>query len=121
MKQELKAIPLGNGKFRIQQPCKFFTGKSCEIFEVKPFTCLSYPTIEILKNLSTGIYDDFCPIIDDILSELVIKRVIEEKLFKENPKEFNEITEKWNKEILSYSELSQKERLEIMILKYNNN
>lgn len=119
MKQELKATPLGNGKFRILQPCKFFTKGICEVYDSRPSTCINFPTNEILNSLVKGNDTTLCPIVDDLLEEIVIKRVIEEKMFRDNPEIFNKNKEKLLKEQFSLTSLSQNERIKKMITKSN--
>jgi Fe-S-cluster containining protein len=117
MKQELKATPLGNGKFRVSQPCKFFIKSVCEVYDSRPSTCTNFPTNEILNNLVNGIDVIICPIINDLLKEIVIKRVIEEKMYRDNPEIFNKNKEKLLKEQFSLTSLPQNERIKMMIAK----
>jgi len=119
MKQELKAIPLGDGRFRITQPCKFLKGNRCDIYNSRPSTCIRFPTSEILNYLIAREDNITCPIVDELFEEIVFKRVIEETLYKKNQSLYNENKEKLMKEILLAIDLPQSDRIKNIVQKFD--
>ena len=119
IKEEIRAFPLNNGSFRIPQPCKFLFGNECSIYTVRPSTCHNYPASELLKDLSTGESKNTCPIDDKLLAEIVVKRVFEERLYKENPDELKKMREQRRQDLSTLKNLSSAERINKLASSYS--
>jgi len=118
IKVEIRAVPLGDGTLRVRQRCKFLVGNNCSIYSVRPATCQNYPASEIIKNLANGGGDDPCPIDDQLLAEILVKRVFEERLFKEDPKEYKKMVEQRQRDLANFANLSSHERLNRLASSY---
>ena len=119
LKDEIRAFPLGNGTFRLSQPCKFLIGNECSIYPVRPSVCQSYPASEFLKSLSTGGGNDRCPIDDKLLAEIVVKRVFEERLYKDKPDELRKLKDQRRKDLTALANLTPTERLSRLTQSYS--
>ncbi len=119
LKEEIRAFPLGNGSFRVLLPCRFLIGNECSIYSVRPSACQNYPASEFLKSLSTGGGDDKCPIDEKLLAEIVVKRVFEERLFKDKPEELKRLNDQRRKDLTALANLTPIERLSRLTQSYS--
>ncbi|MCX6642175.1 MAG: YkgJ family cysteine cluster protein [Candidatus Bathyarchaeota archaeon] len=119
LKEEIRAFPLSNGTFRISHPCKFLIGNECSIYPVRPSVCQSYPASEILKSLAAGGGNDRCPIDDKLLAEIVVKRVFEERLFKDKPEELEKLNDQRRKDLAALASFTATERLSRLTQSYS--
>ena len=70
---------------------------------------------------SDNLYPEKCEIADDLLAELVIKRALEEKMYRENPELMKEISEKKKVEIKMLSGMNQQQRFQFLVNRYQKN
>jgi Fe-S-cluster containining protein len=83
MKEELRVLPLGDGTFRLRQPCRFIENNSCSVYQVRPASCRGYPVNALSTSISKGLKIDDCPSNIDLLAEVVINRVQKEQTWRE--------------------------------------
>ena len=76
LKDQLRATPMGDGTFIIAQPCSFLRNNLCTVYPVRPRTCRGYPANDLLTTMGRGAPFDGCPIANDLLAEIVVKRVL---------------------------------------------
>ncbi len=114
LKEQLKAVPVGDGTFVVSQPCRFLKDNLCVVYSARPGTCRSYPTKDLLANMGQGKSFDGCPIADTLLSEIVVKRVLEEQMWRDNPEELKMKAEKRRMELARLRNLSQGERMRLL-------
>lgn len=119
LKDRLKAAPMGDGTFVVQQPCPFLGGNLCRIYAVRPGTCRGYPANELLSSMGQNKPFDDCPIADPMLAELVVKRVLEEQMWKDHPEELKAIAEKRRSELVKLESMSQAERMRVLTEGYS--
>jgi len=115
LKEQLKAAPMGDGTFVISQPCRFLKDNLCVVYSVRPGTCRSYPANDLLVSMGRGKPFDGCPIADDLLAEVVVKRVLEEQMWRDHPEELKAIAGKRRVELARLASLSQGERMRLLI------
>ena len=122
LKKQIHARPNNNGTFTIsRKPCAFYKD-GCTIYNFRPPICRSYPASKLLKALGgKGKYPEECPISDDLLVELVIKRALEEKMHRENPELMQELAEKKQRDLQSLRGLTQSQRLAYLAKRYQRN
>lgn len=123
LKKNIKAKPRKNGTLTFRRrPCPFYE-EGCSIFDVRPGVCRAYPSNMILMALagSDNLYPEKCEIADDLLAELVIKRALEEKMYRENPELMKEISEKKKVEIKMLSGMNQQQRFQFLVNRYQKN
>jgi Fe-S-cluster containining protein len=119
LKDRLKASPMGDGTFVVAQPCPFLGGNLCRIYAVRPGTCRGYPTNELLASMGQNKTFDDCPIADPMLAELVVKRVLEEQMWKEHPEELKALAERRKTELAKLEGKSQLERMRLLTEGYS--
>jgi Fe-S-cluster containining protein len=84
LKKIIGAKPNGDGTLTMRRnPCPFLKGVDCMVYPVRPLECKYYPLSHILPAMGQGELKITCPICDDLLAEIVVKRAIEEKQFKD--------------------------------------
>ncbi|MCX6655904.1 MAG: YkgJ family cysteine cluster protein [Candidatus Bathyarchaeota archaeon] len=109
LKDQLRATPMGDGTFIIAQPCNFLRNKLCSVYPVRPGTCRDYPSNDLLTTMERGVSFDGCPIANDLLVEIVVKRVMEEQMWRDHPEEFKAMAER-RRGIWKSSPLSRKDK-----------
>jgi hypothetical protein len=57
---------------------------------------------------------DGCQIADDLLAEVVVKRVLEEQMWRDHPEELKVIADKRRGELAKLASLSQGERMRLL-------
>ena len=123
LKKKIRARPRKNGTMGItRRPCPFYED-GCGVYNVRPGVCRAYPTNKLLAALG-GDYPQYpakCEIADDLLAELVIKRALEEQMFRDNPEVMKSIAEKKREEISKLSGMNQTERLQFLVNRYQKN
>ena len=122
LKKKIKARPLNDGTMRVsRRPCPFYDD-GCSVYKVRPGVCRAYPTNDLLAALGgTGPYPESCEISDDLLAEIVIKRALEEKMFRENPELMASLVEKKRGELGKMSGMDQTQRLQYLVKRYQKN
>jgi Fe-S-cluster containining protein len=118
LKDRLKAIPMGDGTFVVPQPCPFLRGELCGIYQVRPETCRGYPANDLLSSMVQGKLFNGCPIADSLLSEVAVKRVLEEHIWQNHPEELKAIVEKRKGELSKLESMPQTERMRLLIEGY---
>ena len=123
LKKKVKARPKKNGTLTVsRRPCPFYED-GCSVYDVRPGVCRAYPTNKLLSALGGG-YNEYpvkCEIADDLLAELVIKRALEEKMFRENPKVMKDIADKKRDEMSKLAGMNQTQRLQFLVNRYQKN
>ncbi len=114
LKDRVKATPLGDGTFAITQPCPFLKGNMCGIYSVRPGTCRGYPANDLLTSMGNENPFEDCHIADPLLAEVVVKRVLEEQMWKQHPEELKEMAEKRRGELARLEGMSQAERMKLL-------
>lgn len=120
LKKKIKARPRKDGSMRVtRRPCPFYEN-GCSVYHIRPGVCRSYPTNKLLAALAGGYnqYPENCEIADDLLAELVIKRALEEKMYRENPELMKDIAEKKRDELNRLSGMNQTQRLQFLVNRY---
>ena len=123
LKKKIKARPKKNGTMTVsRRPCPFYE-KGCSVYDIRPGVCRAYPTNKLLAALAGGYnqYPEKCEIADDLLAELVIKRALEEKMFRENPEVMKNIAEKKREELNKMAGMNQTQRLQFLVNRYQKN
>jgi Fe-S-cluster containining protein len=118
LKERVNATPMGDGTFLMSQPCPFQRGDLCAIYAVRPGTCRGYPSNDMLFYMGRGKNIEDCPISDTLLTEIVVKRVLEEQMWREHPEELKALAEKRRSELTELSKMSQSERMKILVEGY---
>jgi hypothetical protein len=59
-----------------------------------------------------------CPIADPLLTEIVVKRVLEEQMWREHPEELKIMAEKRRGELAKLAEMPQAERMRVLTEEY---
>jgi len=118
LKDQLRVTPMGDGTFVIVQPCSFLKNKLCAIYPVRPGTCSGYPVNDLLTIMGRRASLDGCPIADDLLAEVVVKRVLEEQMWSEHPEELMAIAEKRKEELAKLASLQQEKRMRLLTKGY---
>lgn len=123
LKKKIKARPNKDGTMRISRRLCPFYEKGCSVYDIRPGVCRAYPTNKLLAALGGGYnqYPENCEISDDLLAELVIKRALEEKMFRENPELMASLAEKKREEIKKMSGMNQTQRLQFLVNRYQKN
>ena len=121
LKDQLKVTPMGDGTFIIAQPCSFLRNNLCIIYPVRPMTCRGYPTNDLLNTMGRGAPFDGCPIANDLLAEIVVKRVLEEQMWRDNPEELKAMVEKRRRDLEKLASLPQRERMRLLVNGYAKN
>jgi Fe-S-cluster containining protein len=111
LKDKLKAAPIGDGTFAVTQPCPFLRGKICGIYSVRPGTCRGYPVNDLLSSIANENPFEDCPIADPLLAEVVVKRVLEEQMWRDHPEELEVMAEKRRTELAKLAGMSPAERM----------
>jgi Fe-S-cluster containining protein len=123
LKKRIRARPRKDGTLRVtRRPCPFYED-GCSVYDIRPGVCRAYPTNKLLASLAGGYnqYPENCEIADDLLAELVIKRALEEKMYRENPKLMMEIVENKRKDLTRLSQMTQAQRLQFLVNRYQKN
>jgi len=118
LKDRLRAAPMGDGTFVVSQPCPFLRNNLCGVYPARPGTCRDYPANDLLANMGGGRPFDGCPIADELLAEVVVKRVLEEQMWREHPEELKALAEKRRGELAGLKELPQNERMRRLVEGY---
>jgi Fe-S-cluster containining protein len=121
LKDQLRAIPMGDGTFIIAQPCSFLRNNLCSVYPVRPETCHGYPSKDLLTTMGRGATFDGCPIANDLLAEIVVKRVLEEQMWRDHPEELKAIAEKRRGDLEKLASLPQSERMKLLTKGYAKN
>jgi len=119
LKDQLRAAPMGDGTFIVPQPCRFLRDKLCSVYPARPGTCRGYPANDLLASMGRGKPFDNCPIADELLAEVVVKRVLEEQMWREHPEELKTLAEHRRGELAGLAELSQNERMRRLVEGYS--
>lgn len=114
LKDQLKALPMGDGTFVVAQPCRFLRNKLCAVYAARPGTCRGYPANDLLTSMERGTPFDGCQIANDLLAEVVVKRVLEEQMWRDHPEELKVIADKRRGELAKLASLSQGERMRLL-------
>lgn len=122
LKRRIKARPRKDGTMRVtRRPCPFYED-GCSVYDIRPGVCRAYPTNKLLAALAgNGEYPVKCEIADALLAEIVIKRALEEKMYRENPELMSEIAEKKRGEMSRLSGMDQAQRLRFLVNRYQRN
>jgi hypothetical protein len=86
---------------------------------VRPGTCRGYPAGDLLASIGRGKQFNDCPIADELLAEVVVKRVLEEQMWREHPEELKALAEQKRGELAKLSELPQSERMKRLVEGYS--
>ena len=121
LKDQLRATPMGDGTFIIAQPCSFLRKNLCSVYAVRPRTCRGYPSNDLLTAMGRGVPFDGCPIANDLLAEIVVKRVLEEQMWRDHPEELKVIVEKRKVDLEKLASLPQMERMKLLTKGYTKN
>jgi Fe-S-cluster containining protein len=114
LKDRLKASPAGDGTFVVTQPCPFHRGNICGIYSIRPGTCRGYPANDLLSSMANENPFEDCPIADPLLAEVVVKRVLEEQMWRDHPEELKIMAEKRRGELAKLEGLSPAERMRVL-------
>jgi len=114
LKDRLRAAPMGDGTFVVSQPCPFLRDNLCAVYPARPGTCRGYPANDLLATMRRGEPFDGCPIADELLAEVVVKRVLEEQMWREHPEELETIAEKRKRELAKLASFPQAERMRLL-------
>ena len=118
MKDQLKATPMGDGTFIISQPCSFLRNNLSTVYPARPETCRGYPVNDLLTTMRRGAQFDGCPIANDLLAEIVVKRVLEEQMGRDHPDELKAMAEKRRGDLAKLASLPQGERMKLLTKGY---
>jgi len=121
LKDQLRATPMGDGTFIIAQPCSFLRNNLCTVYPVRPMTCRGYPANDLLNTMGRGAPFDGCPIANDLLAEIVVKRVLEEQMWRDHPEELKAMVEKRRRDLEKLASLPQRERMRLLANGYAKN
>ncbi|OGD55531.1 hypothetical protein A3K78_10310 [Candidatus Bathyarchaeota archaeon RBG_13_52_12] len=121
LKDQLKATPMGDGTFIIAQPCSFLRNSLCSVYPVRPGTCRGYPSTDLLTSMGRGAPFDGCPIADDLLAEIVVKRALEEQMWRDHPEELKAMAEKRRVDLEKLASLPERERMKLLTKGYAKN
>ena len=121
LKDQLRATPMGDGTFIIAQPCSFLRNNLCTVYPVRPVTCRGYPVNDLLNTMGRGAPFDGCPIANDLLAEIVLKRVSEEQMWRDHPEELKAMVEKRRRDLEKLASLPQRERMRLLANGYAKN
>jgi Fe-S-cluster containining protein len=119
LKDQLRAAPMGDGTFIVSQPCRFLRDNLCAVYPARPGTCRGYPANDLLASMGRGKPFDNCPIADELLTEVVVKRVLEEQMWREHPEELKALAEHRRGELAGLAELPQDERMKRLVEGYS--
>jgi len=114
LKNQLRAMPMGDGTFIMAQPCRFLRNNLCIVYPARPKTCRGYPANELLTTMRRGDPFEGCLMADELLAEVVVKRVLEEQIWREHPEELKVMAEKRRRELARLASLPQKERMRFL-------
>ena len=118
LKDRMRTAPMGDGTFIVSQPCPLLHSNLCAAYPARPGTCRGYSAGELLESIGKGKQFDDCPIADELLAEVVVKRVLEEQIWREHPEELKAIAEqKWGN-LAKLSDLPQSERMKRLVEGY---
>ena len=120
LKRRTRAQPNRDGTMRLsRRPCPFLEGTLCSVYAARPDECRGYPANSVLRALADGQpIPQRCPISDDLLVEIVIKRALEEKMHRENPGLLEEFTDRRRKERTRLRGLTSAQRTKVLTDKY---
>jgi Fe-S-cluster containining protein len=119
LKDQMRAAPMGDGTFLVSQPCRLLRGNTCTAYPARPGTCRGYPASELLATMGSNRTFDDCPIADQLLAEVVVKRVLEEQMWREHPEELKALAERRRGELAGLAELPQGERMRRLVEGYS--
>lgn len=119
LKDQLRATPMGDGTFVVAQPCRLLRNNLCTVYPARPGTCRGYPASDLLANMGRNKPFDDCPIADQLLAEVVVKRVLEEQMWREHPEELKALAERRRGELAGLAELPQSERMRRLVEGYS--
>ncbi len=119
LKDQMRATPMGDGTFVVYQPCPLLRGNLCAAYPARPGTCRGYPANSLLASMGRGKSFDNCPIADELLAEVVVKRVLEEQMWREHPEELKALGEQKRGDLAKLSELPQNERMKRLVEGYS--
>lgn len=122
LKRRVRATPKGDGTFRVsRRPCPFLEGSLCGVHQRRPAACRGYPAEGVLAALGEGKpLPDLCPISDELLAEIVVKRALEEKMHRESPELLEEFAERRRKDAARLRGLSPAQRLRALTERYRS-
>ena len=115
LKDKIGATPMGDGTFIIGQPCRFLKDNRCIIYSVRPGTCRGYPSNDMFTKIGRRESFEGCPIADPLLTEIVVKRVLEEQMWRENPGELKRLVEKRRVDLAKLAGLPQGQRMKLLV------
>ncbi len=118
LKNRMRAAPMGDGTFIVSQPCPLLHGNLCAAYPSRPGTCRGYPAGDLLASIGRSKQFDDCPIADELLAEVVVKRVLEEQMWREHPEELNALAEQKRGNLAKLSDLPQSERMKRLVEGY---
>jgi Fe-S-cluster containining protein len=118
LKDQLKATPMGDGTFIIPQPCIFLRNNLCSVYPARPGMCRGYPAYDLLTTIRRGAQFDGCPLANDLLAEIVVKRVLEEQMWRDHPEELKATAEKRRDDLAKLASLPQGERMKLLTKGY---
>jgi Fe-S-cluster containining protein len=114
LKDRIRASPMGDGTFAVAQPCPFQRENICGIYSVRPGTCRGYPANDLLSSMANENPFEDCPIADPLLAEVVVKRVLEEQMWRDHPEELRVLAEKRRVELAKLAGMSPVERMRVL-------
>ncbi len=122
LKRRLRAVPQGDGTLEIHGgPCPFLEGDLCSVYPVRPSECRIYPASIIIRNLDDPeghrLPSD-CPALDELLLEVLVKRVMEEHMFREEPELLREMAEERRRELAPLMRLPPWRRMRALVNMY---
>ncbi|MFP3950704.1 MAG: YkgJ family cysteine cluster protein [Candidatus Bathyarchaeia archaeon] len=120
LKQKVRAQPRGDGTFSIRGVCPFYQDNACAIYDLRPQYCKNYPTMGTVQALRDGKPEEVpdCPIVDRILLEMAVKRVIEERMFQEDYEGYQKMVDKRLNERARLLDLPSQVRIQYLISRY---
>jgi Fe-S-cluster containining protein len=119
LKDQLRVKPMGDGTFIVSQPCRFLRNNQCSSHSARPGTCRGYPANALLTSMGRGEPFEGCPIADELLTEVVVKRVLEEQMWRENPDELRVFAERRRADLTVLASLPQNERMKRLVEGYS--
>ena len=122
LKRRIRASPNRDGTLRIsRRPCPFLEESLCGVYPRRPAVCRGYPAQGVLAALGEGkSLPNLCPISDELLAEIVVKRALEEKMHRENPELLEEFAERRRRDAARLRGLSSAQRLRTLTERYRS-